>query len=37
MTSTSRIPKTEITGLYGGPVKMFRRKVFGTVPESAAA
>ena len=36
MTSTSRIPKTEITGLYGGLVKMFGRKMFGKVPESAA-
>ena len=35
MTSAPRIPKTEITGPYGGLVKMFGRKMFGKVPESA--
>lgn len=35
MTSTTRIPPTEITGLYGGLVKMAMRKMVGEVPEGA--
>jgi alkylhydroperoxidase family enzyme len=34
MTGTARIPATEVTGLYGGLVKLFARKMFGEVPES---
>ena len=34
MTSTARIPATEVTGLYGGLVKWFTRKMFGKVPDS---
>lgn len=33
MTSTPRIPKAEITGLYGAVVKRFSKKMFGKVPE----
>src|SRR5215211_1175321 len=33
MTSTPRIPKAEITGLYGAIVKRFSKKMFGDVPE----
>jgi AhpD family alkylhydroperoxidase len=33
MTSMPRIPKTEVTGLYGGLVKMFTRRMLGEVPE----
>lgn len=33
MTSTPRIPKAEITGLYGAVVKRFSKKMFGEVPE----
>jgi alkylhydroperoxidase family enzyme len=35
MTSTTRIPKAEITGLYGSLLKRFSRKAFGEVPEPA--
>jgi AhpD family alkylhydroperoxidase len=35
MSSTPRIPKAEITGLYGYVVKRFSRKLLGVVPESA--
>ncbi len=35
MTSTPRIPKAEITGLYGYMLKRFSRKMFGDVPEPA--
>ena len=33
MTSTARIPKAEITGLYGAMVKRLSKKMFGEVPE----
>ena len=33
MSSTPRIPKAEITGLYGYAVKRFSRKLLGDVPE----
>ncbi|MBA2344362.1 MAG: carboxymuconolactone decarboxylase family protein [Rubrobacter sp.] len=33
MASGTRIPKTEITGIYGGLVKRMSRKMFGKVPE----
>jgi len=35
MSSTPRVPKAEITGLYGYVVKRFSRKLLGVVPESA--
>lgn len=35
MSSTTRIPKTELTGLSGWMVKRFSRKLFGEVPEPA--
>ena len=35
MAGTTRIPKAEITGLYGYVVKRFSRKLFGEVPEPA--
>ena len=35
MASTPRIPKAEITGLYGYVMKRFSRKMFGEVPEPA--
>ena len=35
MASTTRIPKAEITGLYGSMLKRFSRKMFGDVPEPA--
>lgn len=34
MSSTTRIPKAEITGLYGYLLKRFSRKILGQVPES---
>ncbi|KRE30520.1 carboxymuconolactone decarboxylase family protein [Agromyces sp. Soil535] len=34
MTGTTRVPPTEITGLYGGLVKMMSRKMLGQVPDS---
>ena len=33
--SSTRIPKAEITGLYGYAVKRFARKLIGSVPEPA--
>jgi alkylhydroperoxidase family enzyme len=33
MTSTTRVPSTEITGLYGWLVKRFSKKMLGQVPE----
>ena len=35
MSSTPRIPKAEITGLYGWLLKRFSRKLLGEVPEAA--
>jgi alkylhydroperoxidase family enzyme len=35
MASTPRIPKAEITGLYGYALKRFSRKLLGEVPEQA--
>ncbi|MDQ3569242.1 MAG: carboxymuconolactone decarboxylase family protein [Actinomycetota bacterium] len=35
MASTLRIPKAEITGIYGYLVKRFTRKLLGDVPEPA--
>jgi AhpD family alkylhydroperoxidase len=35
MSSTTRIPKAEITGLYGYLLKRFSRKLLGDVPEPA--
>lgn len=34
MTSATRVPPTEITGLYGGLVKMMSKKMLGQVPDS---
>src|SRR5919109_1079932 len=34
MTSNARVPKTEITGIYGGLVKMMTRRMFGQVPDA---
>lgn len=34
MTGTARVPEAEITGLYGGMLKMMVRKMVGSVPES---
>ncbi|AEF40787.1 carboxymuconolactone decarboxylase family protein [Hoyosella subflava] len=34
MASTTRVPKAEITGLYGAVVKKFSKRMFGKVPES---
>jgi alkylhydroperoxidase family enzyme len=34
MASNTRVPKTEITGVYGAVVKRFSRKMFGEVPEA---
>jgi alkylhydroperoxidase family enzyme len=34
MTSTPRVPKAEITGLYGAMAKRFSKKKVGQVPES---
>ncbi|HEX6578772.1 MAG TPA: carboxymuconolactone decarboxylase family protein [Jiangellaceae bacterium] len=36
MSSTTRIPKAEITGPYGYLVKRFSRKMLGEVPDGAA-
>ena len=33
MSGTTRIPKAEITGLYGSMVKRFSKKLLGDVPE----
>jgi AhpD family alkylhydroperoxidase len=35
MTSVTRVPRTEITGLYGGLIKASMRKLLGGVPEGA--
>jgi AhpD family alkylhydroperoxidase len=35
MTSSTRVPPTEITGLYGTLLKTISRKMFGQVPEGA--
>jgi AhpD family alkylhydroperoxidase len=35
MSSTTRIPKAELTGLFGYAVKRFSRKLIGDVPEPA--
>jgi AhpD family alkylhydroperoxidase len=35
MSSTTRIPKAEITGIYGYLLKRFSRKLLGDVPEPA--
>ena len=32
--ATARVPRTEITGLYGAIVKMFSKRMLGKVPES---
>ena len=34
MASNTRVPKAEITGIYGGLLKMMARKRLGHVPES---
>ncbi|MEJ7796362.1 MAG: carboxymuconolactone decarboxylase family protein [Nocardioides sp.] len=36
MAGSARVPATEITGVYGGLLKMAMRKMIGRVPESAA-
>ncbi|HEV2778058.1 MAG TPA: carboxymuconolactone decarboxylase family protein [Actinophytocola sp.] len=36
MTSNTRIPKAEITGVYGAVLKKFSRKMFGVVPDGLA-
>lgn len=35
MTSTTRVPKAELDGMYGYVVKRVSRKMFGAVPEPA--
>jgi AhpD family alkylhydroperoxidase len=35
MASSTRVPATEITGIYGSVVKAMSRKMLGQVPESA--
>jgi AhpD family alkylhydroperoxidase len=35
MSSATRVPKAEMTGLYGYLLKRFSRKMFGEVPEPA--
>jgi alkylhydroperoxidase family enzyme len=37
MTSNTRVPSAEITGVYGAVLKKFSAKMFGQVPESLAA
>ena len=34
MTGNTRVPPTEITGLYGAVLKRFTKKMFGDVPEA---
>ena len=34
MTSTTRVPAAEITGVYGAVLKRFSKKMFGRTPES---
>lgn len=36
MTGNTRIPKAEITGIYGAVMKKFSKKMFGGVPEGLA-
>ena len=36
MASSTRIPQTELTGIYGGLIKWMCRKKFGKVPDGAA-
>ena len=36
MTSTARIPKTEVTGIFGAMAKRYSRKKLGEVPEPLA-
>ena len=33
MASNTRIPKAELTGIYGAMIKRMSRKMFGDVPE----
>ena len=35
MTSTTRVPATEITGIYGGLLKTMSRRMLGQVPDAA--
>ena len=35
MTSNTRIPRTEINGIYGGLIKIAMRRLLGSVPEGA--
>jgi hypothetical protein len=35
MASTTRVPETEITGLYGALLKRMTRRMLGSVPEAA--
>jgi AhpD family alkylhydroperoxidase len=35
MASSTRVPATEITGIYGGFVKMMSRRMLGQVPDAA--
>jgi alkylhydroperoxidase family enzyme len=35
MTSKTRVPKAEITGIYGGLLKIMARRMLGEVPEGA--
>ena len=35
MTQTARVPATEITGVYGGVLKLAMKKMLGQVPNSA--
>ncbi|GAA1711419.1 hypothetical protein GCM10009809_04570 [Isoptericola hypogeus] len=35
MTSTFRIPRKELTGLYGRAIAVYARRAFGQVPDSA--
>ena len=37
MTSSTRVPATEITGVYGSLVKAMSRKMLGQVPEVVGA
>ena len=34
MTSSTRVPATEVTGVYGALVRAMTRRMFGEVPES---
>lgn len=36
MRAQTRVPATEITGIYGGLVKAMTKKIFGKVPEGTA-